>query len=781
MSLSIFKKNLKARLTAILILVALVPLVAVAIISYLQARRALESAALREVAASTQAAGQDIQTFLSQFESDVLSLSQTPPIQGIIRARANNGLDPETSNTYQTWVEQLNQTFVPMAENKKLYQQIRYLNEAGQEMVRVDFKDGQAIIRSGNNLQDKSLRPYFGETIQLPAGEIYISELNLNRERGKIETPHTPVLRYGTPIHDAEGKRKGIVILNVYAGNFLDRLETGGAAQVNLVSQEGYYLQHPDSNKEFGFDLGKPFNAEVDFTWALSQVRDRDTFTGIDPTTSQVVSLDKIHFDPRRPERYWLLIRTLPSEIVLADINTLGFIVTVLTGTGVAMVVAIALWQVDAITRPVSLLAEASEKIAAGNWNVPLPPASEDEIGQLVNSFDRMVNQIQDMFARLDEQGKQRIRELEAGAEISRNLTTILDLDELLHHVVASIQNAFGYYHVHIYLVNTYTGELVMREGTGEAGLQLKAQGHKLQPGQGIVGRVAGSREGFFAENVEEVPGFFRNPLLPKTRSELAVPLHKGNAVLGVLDMQSDKIGGFSQTDLTLMQSIADQVAVAVENARLFRDARIAAAEAEELSRRLTHETWHDIGDKVEATGYVFTKSGAAPAPTEWLPAMTRAVQQKRLAYYAGTDNASDSDGRGINLAVPLILRGEIIGAIGIERAGSSAQETNGSGDEGRAGWSADELVTIQSVTEQVALALDAARLARNTERAAWRDRMVSESTAEVWSSAEIEAVMKAAVAQLGDKLRASEVVIRLGTEAELTREQAEEISNEQV
>jgi GAF domain-containing protein len=80
-------------------------------------------------------------------------------------------------------------------------------------------------------------------------------------------------------------------------------------------------------------------------------------------------------------------------------------------------------------------------------------------------------------------------------------------------------------------------------------------------------------------------------------------------------------------------------------------------------------------------------------------------------------------------------------------------------------------LATIQAVAEQVALALDAARLARETERAAWRDRVVSESTASLWASAELDEVMKAAVAQLGDKLRASEVVIRLGTEAELPRE----------
>jgi GAF domain-containing protein len=112
-------------------------------------------------------------------------------------------------------------------------------------------------------------------------------------------------------------------------------------------------------------------------------------------------------------------------------------------------------------------------------------------------------------------------------------------------------------------------------------------------------------------------------------------------------------------------------------------------------------------------------------------------------------------------LAIPLILRGQTIGVIGIER---SVDEGSVAANE-TAGWSEDELITIQTVSEQVALALDSARLARDTERAAWRDRLVSESTAQVWASTEVEEVMQTAVAQLGNKLGATEVIIRLTTQ----------------
>ena len=198
--------------------------------------------------------------------------------------------------------------------------------------------------------------------------------------------------------------------------------------------------------------------------------------------------------------------------------------------------------------------------------------------------------ELQDIRENLEDLVRERTRALETSAEISRQLTTILNLDDLLQQVVARIQNAYGYYHVHIYLIDEDTGELIMREGTGESGRQLKAQDHKLQPGQGIVGQVASCGEAFLAKDVDAVPGFFRNPLLPKTQAELAIPVCIGDIMLGVLDVQSDEIAGLDQEDLALMQSLADQVAIAVSNAGLFEQIRKANDEIQALNERLKTE-----------------------------------------------------------------------------------------------------------------------------------------------------------------------------------------------
>lgn len=446
--------------------------------------------------------------------------------------------------------------------------------------------------------------------------------------------------------------------------------------------------------------------------------------------------------------RIALLAEQDQAEALQPVYTTLLYNIGIALGTiGVAILVGLFMTRFIAV--PLAELANTATQIAGGDLNLRTDIERTDEIGDLAHAFNRMTDQLRDLIGSLEERVQERIRALETSAIISRQLATILEVDQLMRQVVTSIQQAFDYYHVHIYLIDPNSGELVMREGTGEVGQKLKQAGHRLEPGEGIVGSVAQNGEAILVENVDDYPFFVRNPLLPKTMAELAVPLRKGDEVLGVLDAQSEKAGGFTQEDLTLMQSIADQVAVALDNARLFHEARQAAAEAEELTRRLIQDTWRDIDRQAEAAGYIFSRSGLAPVSTEWLPVMGQAVRHKELAQ----------DGQEKTcLAIPLTLRDELIGVIGIERPPDRP-------------WTEDELITVQSVTEQIALALDSARLARQTERSAWRDQVVSESTAQVWSSVQLDEVMRIAVTQLGDKLKASEVVLRLGTETELTED----------
>jgi putative methionine-R-sulfoxide reductase with GAF domain len=177
----------------------------------------------------------------------------------------------------------------------------------------------------------------------------------------------------------------------------------------------------------------------------------------------------------------------------------------------------------------------------------------------------------------LEQRVEERTRMLATSVEISRRLSTILDVNELVRSVVDELQQSFNYYHVHIYLFDERRDNLVMTGGTGDIGRAMLARGHQIARGKGLVGRAAETNAHVLVRDTYQDPNWLPNPLLPDTRSELAVPIAIGDRVLGVLDVQQNTVGGIRQDDVNLVQSIANQVAIAVQNARAYAQVRTQA------------------------------------------------------------------------------------------------------------------------------------------------------------------------------------------------------------
>lgn len=200
---------------------------------------------------------------------------------------------------------------------------------------------------------------------------------------------------------------------------------------------------------------------------------------------------------------------------------------------------------------------------------------------------------LQDLNVSLEERVADRTRALELSIEVGRRLSTILDQPTLVAEVVNQIQAAFNYYHVHIYLQDGPDADLRMAGGTGEPGRQMLAHGHFIRAGAGLVGRAAATNLPVLVPRVQDEPAWLPNPLLPETIAEIAVPITLGERVLGVLDVQHNRPGRLKQEDVTLLESIASQVAVALQNARLFERTQQAAR------RELLI---NNIGDKISRT-----------------------------------------------------------------------------------------------------------------------------------------------------------------------------------
>jgi GAF domain-containing protein/HAMP domain-containing protein len=405
---------------------------------------------------------------------------------------------------------------------------------------------------------------------------------------------------------------------------------------------------------------------------------------------------------------------------------------------------------------PLRRLTGVMAEVGRGNLGLRGEVVSTDETGRLTVAFNQMVSQLQALQAGLEEQVARRTAELarrtaqlEAAATVAREAAEIRDLDTLLNETVRLISDRFGFYHAGIFLLDERGEYAVLQAASSEGGRRMLARGHRLAVGKvGIVGTVAGTGKPRIALDVGADAVFFDNPDLPLTRSEMALPLRVGERVIGVLDVQSEEPEAFTQEDVAVLQTLADQIALAVENARTLEQMQRTVRELERATGEYTREAWRTVQRARRWVGRRYRRLVAEPAeePTE---EARRALSEGRSVLQPLHE---EGDGRvvGTRLAVPMKLRGRVIGVLNLRFAAPEVPP--------------ETVQMVEAIADRLTLALENARLLEETRRHAERDRMIAEITARVRASMDPETVLRTALRELGAALGADRVMVRMGS-----------------
>ncbi|MBL0343898.1 MAG: GAF domain-containing protein [Anaerolineales bacterium] len=322
--------------------------------------------------------------------------------------------------------------------------------------------------------------------------------------------------------------------------------------------------------------------------------------------------------------------------------------------------------------------------VSQGNLNVTAHVQATDETGVLANAFNLMISQLRESFITLEERVAERTQNLELASEVGRSVSQVRALDVMLKDAAEIIRSRFDLYYVQVYLTNPSQTYLNLQAGTGHVGEELLARSHRLPLNTGSInGRAATEKRSVIISDTTKSATFRPNPLLPNTRSEMAVPLLIGEKVVGVLDMQSEMAGSLNQDLLSAFEALAGQLAIAIQNANLLAETEQSRAEVEAQAQRLSRTNWANYLDAIhrpEETGFVFEQNKVVPM-----------VQGEQLMK---NDSA---------LTAPIAVTGEAIGNITVEMEGQSPISRTSD--------------LINTVARQVAQQIESLRLLENAEQ----------------------------------------------------------------
>jgi GAF domain-containing protein/HAMP domain-containing protein len=596
-----------------------------------------------------------------------------------------------------------------------------YPNHA--QLVLVDQYGSLIAATTPPDHYDLSKTPWWQATYNKGQGGIYVGPAQLDSQLGAF------VAEMAVPVF-INNQVAGALLSTYNLQTLTQELEVsriGQTGRSDLFDAFGIWMpaeqsektpdpQHPEKTVDPRLDWSRVLDTAKP-TWAILPYFDESHIIAWAPITSGDAQVTLAN-----PE--WRVVVHQTTAEALAPALTGGVTLFAIVAVGALGLVVILIRILSgSITEPLAELTQVVQHLREGVLTVRARLTRRDEIGQLAEAFNNMASNLQGLTTALEKRVAERTEQLAAINQVAQVATSVLDVNELLARAVNLIRDRFSFYHVSIFMLDPSGEYAVVRESTGEIGKLLKQQGHRLAIGsESMVGWATANRRPRVALDVELDETHFKNPLLPDTRSEIALPLIVGDKLIGALDVQSTVPNAFSEGDVQVLQTLADQVSVAIENAELFQRTQASLREVSALYQQSIGSSWQTLlhGQEREIV-YQLERSEAEPTAAE----VTAPLQ------------------------IPLKLRGQIVGVIEFhgQRPGN---------------WITDEAVVFDTVATQLSAAFESAALFEETQRRSQREQLINDITYQMRSSLNPLSVIHSGMRELGRALGATEVVVKL-------------------
>jgi GAF domain-containing protein/HAMP domain-containing protein len=655
--------------------------------------------------------------FFSTAKSALSELAASPELTELARLLATNNtarLNSQRIVFSSRVANTLSVTTAPFAN-------LRFVRVNGDQIVNVHLTSIGTGVSPFFFLTDppptERGQTYLNEILTLPEGQYYISDYVL-RQAAVARGGSTRIsFQIGTPIYS------GNILVGALIGDLRPEISLTEILQPNrntifefttvLLDQRGNLIGVASRTAEMPVSLIGSANFQAPdlppqiFEAAaqeLVEIGERSylTFNISTPANANIVN-----------SRWLVVISKIGQEAELTNLLNLARDLVLRTGLLFAATLLIFGVVVQGIVRPLRRLSRSAQLMAQGDFNIRIDVRSQDEIGQLAQALNRLSARLNETLSTLESRVRERTRNLEIAAEIGREATRLRNIDQLLQYTVDAIRDRFSFYHAQIFLVDDANEYAVLAISTGEAGRELLARKHKLAVGSNsVVGQATAQRRTFITLDTQQSEVLHRfNPLLPLTRSEMAVPLQVGDKLIGCLDVQSVEPNAFDQEDVQIFQLLCDQLAIAIDNARLLAEQAQRATQIADLNRQLTRTSWREyLAERsAEKLSYTYDLLTVAPANGDPSPAEPNAQI----------------------IEAPIQVRGEVVGSLRVQENPELPLST-------------EERAIVQAVADRVALVLENTRLVEQTQDALERVERLYQASRTLSGVGQIERLYQA-------------------------------------